>query len=255
MAFDEAKTYTGLAAVATDDNISANLLDYLAFPRGVVASRPVFGNKGAVYVASDEEETVYYDDGTQWVTVGKLVNSSTQTFNGVKTFGSIPVGPASNPTTANQLARKQYVDDSLSNQSLQSTGTWDNTNTNEQDVASINITAAGGLLFLAVFLSSAAGQGGGFNHTIIARFYDPSGLVSFIGISTVAITNPSSWSSQAFLNANSVSVSGGDTTGQSLVATGAFKPTQTGIHRITIQRSGSAGNFGTGNAMIAWCNG
>lgn len=32
---------------------------------------------------------------------------------GVYTFGSIPVGPASNPTTANQLARKQYVDDKI----------------------------------------------------------------------------------------------------------------------------------------------
>jgi len=32
---------------------------------------------------------------------------------GVYTFGSIPVGPASSPTTANQLARKQYVDDRL----------------------------------------------------------------------------------------------------------------------------------------------
>jgi len=29
---------------------------------------------------------------------------------GVYTFGSIPVGPASDPTTANQLARKAYVD-------------------------------------------------------------------------------------------------------------------------------------------------
>jgi hypothetical protein len=31
--------------------------------------------------------------------------------DGVYTFGQIPVGPASNPTTSNQLSRKQYVDD------------------------------------------------------------------------------------------------------------------------------------------------
>jgi hypothetical protein len=37
--------------------------------------------------------------------------SGNQTVNGVKTFGSIPVGPASNPTTDNQLTRKKYVDD------------------------------------------------------------------------------------------------------------------------------------------------
>jgi len=33
-----------------------------------------------------------------------------QTINGVKTFGSIPVGPASDPTADNQLVRKAYVD-------------------------------------------------------------------------------------------------------------------------------------------------
>ncbi len=39
-----------------------------------------------------------------------LVSTGAQTFAGVKTFSSIPVGPASNPTTANQLVRKAYVD-------------------------------------------------------------------------------------------------------------------------------------------------
>lgn len=36
--------------------------------------------------------------------------STNQTINGTKTFGTIPVGPASNPTTANQLVRKAYAD-------------------------------------------------------------------------------------------------------------------------------------------------
>lgn len=36
-----------------------------------------------------------------------------QTIAGIKTFSSIPVLPASNPTTANQAARKQYVDDAI----------------------------------------------------------------------------------------------------------------------------------------------
>lgn len=39
--------------------------------------------------------------------------SGNQTVNGVKTFGSIPVLPASNPTTANQAVRKGYVDSEL----------------------------------------------------------------------------------------------------------------------------------------------
>lgn len=38
-------------------------------------------------------------------------NSGDETINGIKTFGSIPVLPASNPTTDNQAARKRYIDD------------------------------------------------------------------------------------------------------------------------------------------------
>jgi hypothetical protein len=39
--------------------------------------------------------------------------STNQTVNGVKSFSSIPVGPASDPTTGNQLSRKAYVDTKL----------------------------------------------------------------------------------------------------------------------------------------------
>lgn len=41
---------------------------------------------------------------------GKVATSGDETVNGVKTFGSIPVLPASDPTTDNQAARKAYVD-------------------------------------------------------------------------------------------------------------------------------------------------
>lgn len=41
---------------------------------------------------------------------GKVATSGDETINGVKTFGSIPVLPASNPTTDNQAVRKAYVD-------------------------------------------------------------------------------------------------------------------------------------------------
>lgn len=37
-----------------------------------------------------------------------------ETIAGIKTFSSIPVGPASDPSTANQLARKSYVDTKVS---------------------------------------------------------------------------------------------------------------------------------------------
>lgn len=39
-----------------------------------------------------------------------VVTTGAQTFNGVKTFGSIPIGPNSDPTSDNELARKAYVD-------------------------------------------------------------------------------------------------------------------------------------------------
>jgi hypothetical protein len=39
-----------------------------------------------------------------------VAKAGDQTIAGVKTFSSIPIGPASDPTTANQLARKAYVD-------------------------------------------------------------------------------------------------------------------------------------------------
>jgi len=42
-------------------------------------------------------------NGTNGVTAGA------QTWTGVKTFASIPIGPASDPTTDNQLTRKAYV--------------------------------------------------------------------------------------------------------------------------------------------------
>jgi hypothetical protein len=41
----------------------------------------------------------------------EALTSKAQTIAGIKTFSSIPVGPASNPTSDNQLARKKYVDD------------------------------------------------------------------------------------------------------------------------------------------------
>lgn len=44
---------------------------------------------------------------------GTVDTTTDQTINGVKTFGSIPVLPASNPTTDNQAARKKYVDDNI----------------------------------------------------------------------------------------------------------------------------------------------
>lgn len=44
---------------------------------------------------------------------GKVSTTGAETVAGVKTFSSIPVLPASDPTTANQAARKSYVDTTI----------------------------------------------------------------------------------------------------------------------------------------------
>ena len=65
--------------------------------------------KGTLALATDEGGLVYYSDGTNWVSLGNLTTLA-QTMTGLKTFGSIPVLPASDPTTDNEAARKAYVD-------------------------------------------------------------------------------------------------------------------------------------------------
>lgn len=58
----------------------------------------------------------------QWLThIVNDVMKGTYTFLGVKTFDSIPVLPASDPTTANQATRKSYVD-TLNAQNVKLTG-------------------------------------------------------------------------------------------------------------------------------------
>ena len=57
--------------------------------------------------SNDKFDVVFVDGDHQEEQVDK---DSNETIGGVKTFTSIPVLPASNPTTANQAARKAYVD-------------------------------------------------------------------------------------------------------------------------------------------------
>jgi hypothetical protein len=63
---------------------------------------------GCALFATDTQQA-YYSNGSAWVAMAPGLNV-TETINGVKTFGSIPELPASNPTTDNQAARKAYVD-------------------------------------------------------------------------------------------------------------------------------------------------
>ena len=84
--------------------------------------------------------------------------TSDQTINGVKTFGSIPVLPASNPTTGNQATRKTYVDTEVG-WSLQSSSTIA-----AGPIASTSVTgiiATNQLMLIAIYgLSNGASQVG-----------------------------------------------------------------------------------------------
>ena len=58
-----------------------------------------------------------------------VITKNNQTINGVKTFGSIPELPASDPTTDNQAVRKKYVSDRETNVYLGSQNLSDGANT------------------------------------------------------------------------------------------------------------------------------
>lgn len=54
-----------------------------------------------------------YDPDRDGLLDAEVHLTTDQTIAGVKTFSTIPVGPAEDPTTDNQLARKAYVDDQV----------------------------------------------------------------------------------------------------------------------------------------------
>lgn len=92
------------------------------------------GNKGRVAWATDEE-LLYYSNGSAWV-AWPFINALAQSITGIKTFGSIPVLPASNPTTINQAVRKAYVETNVT----YADATLRNSNDTEKSTASQALT-------------------------------------------------------------------------------------------------------------------
>ena len=64
------------------------------------------------------ESSADVTDATNVAAAGAVMTSGNQTIGGTKTFSTIPVLPASNPTSDNQAARKKYVDDLVSSASI-----------------------------------------------------------------------------------------------------------------------------------------
>lgn len=65
-------------------------------------------NSGALAFATDRQQ-LYRSNGSDWVAQAPALNYA-ETIAGVKTFSSIPVLPASDPSTDNQAVRKAYAD-------------------------------------------------------------------------------------------------------------------------------------------------
>ena len=129
----------------TPDNMNAALAQ-----RDTFANRPAAAKAGVWFISTNGKagdglgEWLYVDDGAAWQDVGRIVTDGAQTYTGVKTFGSIPVLPGSNPTVANEATRKSYVDNKIITdfQRFTASGTW--TKPAGVKVITIAIGGAGG---------------------------------------------------------------------------------------------------------------
>ncbi len=100
------------AKVGIDNSTVSTSIDYLLKNLGSID--PGHKHTAGALSGGNNGDVVYKAAGA-WGTgtpdsAGLMAKSGDQSIAGVKTFTSIPVGPASNPTTSNQLARKAYVD-------------------------------------------------------------------------------------------------------------------------------------------------
>lgn len=130
-----------------------------------------------------------------------------QTINGVKTFGSIPVLPASDPTTDNQAVRKSYVDDTLgstelvANDDLIDSADTERSSTSAtyEKVKEITINEVGGEIRVKFDLKRLSG-GSGTNEAG-ARIY-----VNGTGVGTEQVNNLTTYSTFS----EDITVSSGD---------------------------------------------
>ena len=114
---------------------------------------------------------------------------------GVYTFGSVPVGPASNPTADNELARKKYVDDRLVPFSLAYFIADPSTFTLNSDDSGLTLfrvpAIVGGFLSKIVIIRTAGTHTAGGSCTFKARIFNSSSLgsgVSFNDTNNAAST-------------------------------------------------------------------
>jgi len=117
LSYNDTTPAIGRAAITGDITISAGS-NTSAIGSGVIVNADINGS-AAIDASKIADGTVsstefqYINSLTsnaQTQLTAKVNNTGNETIAGVKTFSSIPVLPSSDPTTANQAARKSYVD-------------------------------------------------------------------------------------------------------------------------------------------------
>ncbi len=200
-------------------------------------------------------------DSADIATSKRLLNLIAQTFTGLKTFASIPLLPAVNPTLDNEAARKKYVDD---NKVVTEIFTADGTFNKPAGVSVIQVVCisgggagAGGSKNVSQFSFGRSGTGGGGGAAVTKIFKAsdvPSSVAVIVGAGGVGGVGigPDAFN-------NNPGTDGGDTLfGDLVTAIGGFRGTSTaglGGHNQTgtqtadaIAGKGSRGNaeFGGG---------
>jgi hypothetical protein len=144
------------------------------------------------------------------ITSKPVANSGDETINGIKTFGSIPLLPASNPTADNQAARKKFVDDKTGSKSftigicaaLERQGV-PNEDVNEDDTITIGFQAR--IIKLYFWIEGYAGGMGQSGYKGMAWFNNGSLVASFaiwgkVGNTNQAPSNYGDWMSSDYNN-------------------------------------------------------
>ena len=112
MAFDATKQYQG--SIDANDRGVAEMLNSAYLQTGTTnpdASNAA--NEGVLYLNTSTGE-LFRDNGGAWVSVGKVSTSTVQTFTGVKTFGSKPKLPATEPQ-GNEAVSRSRADTLIAN--------------------------------------------------------------------------------------------------------------------------------------------
>jgi hypothetical protein len=104
--FDAAQTLDAGQKTQARNNIGAGTSSFDG-AYSSLTGKPTLGSAAALDVGTTANTVAAGNDTRLTNAVQK---TGDEVVNGIKTFGAIPVGPANDPTTDNQLARKAYVD-------------------------------------------------------------------------------------------------------------------------------------------------